>query len=851
MTIRSAQNIQRIVKSIQFRSLILSSVIVTAVLLCIRETNIYQSLNLAVYDQFEQSLPSRPIDSRLLLVTITEKDIQNQGEWPFSDQTYANLLNKLQQHQPKAIGLDIYRDIAYPNIDYPKGRENLLKELQANNVIVIEKISGAGDPGVGPPPKVPKERIGFNDLLADEDNVVRRGLLYARSGDTEFYSFALRLSLLYLKDYSVKFQVEPNTLLIGEAKVPRLYPQATTYNLTRQQASGRQILIKYRFPKVAKEISATKILEGTFDPALIRDKVVLIGTSAQSAKDVYPTPYSSSGNKITNPSGSKRHIFMPGVTIHANIVSQILSTVLENETQIGFWKEWQEWLWIYSWVLIGAILVLRLNRFGKIIIALIIALIILWGISIRVFALGTLIPFILPAVGLFLSSIVVLGYRIRYTWLFDTLTDLPNRRFFSQTLQNKAIRTRKNSDLMAVLFLDISRLTILNDGLGREAGDHVILKVAQQLKALLSNRDALARVGGSEFGIWLHSAGTNQKTLQFAHDIKEKLHQMSVNWQNYEIPVSVNVGIATRNSDQQGTAEDWLRYADIALFQARQSGRPEIFASNMRQQVEGRWQREMDLKRAIEVEEFQLFYQPIISLKTGQIYGFEALVRWQTAEHFISPGEFIPLAEETGLIIPLGEWIFREACRQLCSWQQQFPGLFPVMLSVNLSGVQFSQANLSDQIKMILEEFGISGNYLKLEITESIMIEEVEEAIAILKRLKSLGLQISIDDFGTGYSSLSYLHRFPLDTLKVDRSFVSPLVEGDETSPYTQIVRTIVALGQSLNLKVIAEGIETQSQFNILRRLGCDYGQGYFFDKPKPKDAATELLSKYFFEGNA
>ena len=666
-----------------------------------------------------------------------------------------------------------------------------------------------------------------------------------------FYSFALRLSLLYLKDYPVKFQVNPNALSIGEAQFPRLLPQATTYNLTREQASGWQILIKYRFPRVARQISATKILAGQFNPELIRDKVVLIGTSAQSAKDVYPTPYSSRGENISLFGDDERHFLMPGVTIHANIVSQILSAVLDNEAQIGFWSKWQEWLWIYSWIIIGAILVLRQNRFWKITLAIMVALMGLWGASISLLALGTWVPFILPAVGLSLSSIVVLSYRIRYTWLFDTLTDLPNRRFFTQRLQNKAIKSRKNSNLMAILFLDISRLTILNDGLGRKAGDHVILEVARKLKTFLSNRDALARVGGSEFGIWLHSAETTEKTLLFAHNIKERIHQMPINWQNHEIPVSVNIGIATRNSDQGETAEDWLRYADIALFQARQSGRPEIFASNMRQQVEGRWQREMNLKRAIESEEFQLFYQPIISLKTNQLYGFEALVRWQSPEKFISPGDFIPLAEETGLIIPLGEWIFREACRQLRSWQQQFPGLFPVMLSVNLSGVQFSQPNLCDQFKIILEEFDISGRHIKLEITESIMIEEVEEAIAILKRLKSLGLQISIDDFGTGYSSLSYLHRFPLDTLKVDRSFVSPLVEGDDASPYTQIVRTIVALGQSLNLKVIAEGIETQSQLNILRALGCDYGQGYFFDKPKPSDAATELLSKYFFEGNA
>jgi EAL domain-containing protein (putative c-di-GMP-specific phosphodiesterase class I) len=251
------------------------------------------------------------------------------------------------------------------------------------------------------------------------------------------------------------------------------------------------------------------------------------------------------------------------------------------------------------------------------------------------------------------------------------------------------------------------------------------------------------------------------------------------------------------------------------------------------------------MRNAIARQEFQLYYQPIVSLTTLKIVGFEALIRWQSPQcGFVSPGLFIPVAEETGLIIPIGQWIFQEACQQLHRWCKQFPQHASLMMSVNLSRRQFSQVDLVEQIQKVLEEADIDRACLKLEITESLMMNDIEEGLALLKRLKALGLKLSLDDFGTGYSSLSNLHTFPVDTLKIDQSFVNRLGEGQESHKYAQIVRTIVMLGHNLEFDVVAEGVETEHQVRALQALNCEYGQGYFFSKPLPKEQATELLER-------
>lgn len=384
------------------------------------------------------------------------------------------------------------------------------------------------------------------------------------------------------------------------------------------------------------------------------------------------------------------------------------------------------------------------------------------------------------------------------------------------------------------------------------------MAIARRLRTCLHANYTLARVGGDEFAILVKELESPSAALAIADRIHNELTRpLHLNAQ--EVFITASIGIALNQTDHIYQPEDLLRDAHTAMYRAKATGtaRYEVFATGMRVQIVNRLQLETDLRRAIAhlrtdrlhypsddaplSAEFRLHYQPIVSLTTGKIVGFEALVRWyQPQRGLISPLEFVPIAEETNLIVPLGQWILQTACRQTRHWQTQFPADPPLMISVNLSGKQCSEPTLMQQIEQTLQATQLEGRSLKLEITESVAMEDVEAAIALLLQLKSLHLQLSIDDFGTGFSSLSYLHRFPADTLKVDRSFVNRM---GETSEDNAIVRAIVMLGHHLNMSIVAEGVETAAQLATLRALHCEYGQGYFFAKPLDREAATALLA--------
>ncbi|MBC7930299.1 MAG: EAL domain-containing protein, partial [Rubrivivax sp.] len=293
-------------------------------------------------------------------------------------------------------------------------------------------------------------------------------------------------------------------------------------------------------------------------------------------------------------------------------------------------------------------------------------------------------------------------------------------------------------------------------------------------------------------------------------------------------------------------AEDILRDADTAMYRAKSLGkaRHEIFDKAMHARAINLLQMETDMRRALERDEFILHYQPIVSLNDFRLRGFEALVRWQHPERgFISPMDFIPVAEETGMIVPLGEWVLREACQQMQHWQKLFPVETPLYITVNLSSKQFSQSSLLSKVAMILQETGVKPHTVKLEITESVVMENIDTATDMLQQLRDLGVKLAIDDFGTGYSSLSYLHRFPIDTLKIDRSFVTRMSENNEN---TEIVRTVVVLAQNLGMDVVAEGVETNEQLVLLQKLGCENGQGYFFSKPVNSVGAERIIAETY-----
>jgi len=332
-----------------------------------------------------------------------------------------------------------------------------------------------------------------------------------------------------------------------------------------------------------------------------------------------------------------------------------------------------------------------------------------------------------------------------------------------------------------------------------------------------------------------------------AIDVAERLQQalaLPFNLNGHEVFTTVSIGIALSSTGYE-RPEEVLRDADTAMYRAKVLGkaRHEVFDKTMHTFAMNLLQMETDLRRAIERKEFVLHYQPIVSLETGTISGFEALIRWQHPERgFVSPDEFISIAEETGLIIPIGQWVLEEACRQIRDWQKQFPQYPPLQISVNLSSKQFVNSDLIDQIRKVIEETGIDPYSLKLEITESMVMENFDSAIEMLQQLRKLGIELSIDDFGTGYSSLSYLHRFPISTLKIDRSFVSCMNDNSENG---EIVRTIVMLARSLKMNVVAEGVENKEQLAQLAALECEYGQGYYFSRPLAVEGAAKLLAEH------
>ncbi len=432
--------------------------------------------------------------------------------------------------------------------------------------------------------------------------------------------------------------------------------------------------------------------------------------------------------------------------------------------------------------------------------------------------------------------------RIIHETFHDALTGLPNRALFIEHLQRAIAYTeRYEKYLFAVLFLDLDRFKSINDSLGHVIGDQLLAATARKLETALRPEDVVARFGGDEFSILLNNIHSISDATRVANRIHDEL-RLPFQLGGHDVFITASIGIALSTHSYSET-EEVLRDADTAMYRAKSlgRGRHEIFDPSMHEHVMAQLKLEADLKLAVERKEFLLHYQPIVSLENNQITGFEALVRWQHPERgLVLPDEFIPIAEETGLIAPVGRWVLHEACRQASQWQDQSHGDPPLSVNVNISGKQFSQADLIEQIESVLEQTGLSARSLKLEITESVVMEKAEATTTMLGQLRDLGVKLHIDDFGTGYSSLSYLHRLPVDVLKIDRSFVSRMEFGDENS---EIVRTIVRLAHNLGMEVTAEGVETAEQVSKLSALECEYGQGYFFSKPVDSEGAKRMIA--------
>jgi diguanylate cyclase (GGDEF)-like protein len=432
--------------------------------------------------------------------------------------------------------------------------------------------------------------------------------------------------------------------------------------------------------------------------------------------------------------------------------------------------------------------------------------------------------------------------HFRHAAFHDSLTDLPNRGLFSDYLKLAIERSKRQADyLFAVLFLDLDRFKYINDSLGHSCGDQLIVELARRLQGCLRQVDTVARFGGDEFAILLDGIKDPNDAIRVAEKIQQELLR-PFDLGGHEAFTSASIGIALSSAGYD-QPDYILRDADTAMYRAKDAGKAcyELFDLEMHSRAVIRMRLENDLRRALERNEFCVHYQPIVSVQTGRLSGFEALVRWQHPERgLVPPSEFIPITEETGMIVPLGSWILEEACKQMHEWHMQHPANRALTINVNLSSKQLIQSGLVQEVKQILKKTGLPARSLKLEITESVVMENAELATTMLKQLSELNVHLCIDDFGTGYSSLSYLHRFPVDTLKIDRSFVNRIEEKDEN---VEIVRTIATLARNLGMEVVAEGVESEDQLACLKALNCEYAQGYLFSKPLARDAAAAYIT--------
>lgn len=431
--------------------------------------------------------------------------------------------------------------------------------------------------------------------------------------------------------------------------------------------------------------------------------------------------------------------------------------------------------------------------------------------------------------------------ELRHQAFHDGLTGLPNRSLFLDRLDQRLKMAQRDSEQVTIMFLDLDNFKIVNDSLGHDAGDQLLKEVAKRVEKTLRTSDTLARLGGDEFTILLGGPGSVEQATVIAKRIVESL-EMQLVIEGRVMFSTASIGIATSTSDVED-ANGLLRDADTAMYQAKNNGKSSyvVFDRSMNTMALERLEMEADLRLALQNNEFILQYQPIVDISSSSLKEVEALIRWQhPTKGLIPPLSFVPIAEATGLIVDIGDWVLKQSCKQLAEWQSSFDSYKDLVLNVNVSALQFQKKDFINDVASILKETGVDPKHLKIEITETVMLTDLDQSRRVLQELRTLGVSTAIDDFGTGYCSMSYLSQLPVDTLKIDKAFIDMIGEGGSTDG---IVRAIISMARTLGLSVTSEGIESASQLASLDTLGCDLGQGYFFAKPMSVGAITNLLS--------
>ncbi|MEE4296472.1 MAG: EAL domain-containing protein [Wenzhouxiangella sp.] len=806
------------------QAILIAVIVATLVVSAVQRTGLLERLELDAFDALIRSIPDRGPNERLLIVSVSEADTARLG-YPLSDEVLARAIAELRRHGPRVVAVDLYRNIAYP-----PGADQLAEQFRARNVVGIRFIGSDPLNGQVPaPPALPSEQVGFSDLVIDPDGVLRRALLYV-DGEPGYFSFALRSVLAGYPGARNEFGVADEALLFGEQPIPRLRHFAGGY--ADVDNGGYQTLLRFSSRRQPAEvIPLSALLDGHVRRETIESRVVLIGETDASLADQFYTPYSA-GLTDTD-------FAMSAVFVHAQIISQLLDVINGTPAQFRYFSRLGELGWLVLWAALAALMSSSIrNPLGSLLLILAppVAIAVIGWLALR----GLLWPpLIAPALAAVLGSLIAIaaGYFLRGAQ--DNVTGLPGRSAFLNRIQ-AALRQSTSDHPVAVAFFDIDRFQVINKALGHDAGDELLVRMANRLRKWTAHERDLARVGGDEFALLFRdrdAASVERRVGEIRHGLAEPLVLG-----NHTLSVTASVGVVFVNKHSSQHPDAVLRDAHTAMYRAkaRKEVQLEVFSPDMADQALARLGLESDLLDAVRNKEFFLNYQPIVDLQTGSVLGFEALLRWRSPKHGqVSPGEFIPILEETGMIVPVGQWVLESACRQASKWRSALPEL-DLKMSVNLSGRQINEAGLESVVRQTLSASGLAPHALQLEFTESMIMRDVESTNLLMSALRSLGVSLAIDDFGTGYSSLAYLHRFPLNTLKIDRAFVENLTEYGEDH---QITHTIIALGQRLNMTLVAEGIETEEQAEALREAGCHGAQGFLYSAALSVEQVEEWLA--------
>ncbi len=775
-----------------------------------------QELDRSLYDGLSALKPVEQHPA-IVLITIDDKSLARLGRWPWPRETHARLLDRLSASKPAAIGFDLLfsdNDAANPASD-----ERFAAAIKRSANVVL--AMAPGDPLLGtaaemlplPSLALAASKLGHVDLELDDDGVARRSYLYAGWQQSRWPSLGLALAELYrpgLKDANMP-------LAQGDGWV-RQHQQLIGFT----GDSGTFAHYAY-----------ADVLTGNIDPQQLANKIVLIGVTAPSLGDSYATPLSGS------------HHNMSGLEVNANMLSNLL---LGNHiTPLSTTQT----------AALSAVLVLLAGA-ALLLSPAVWSLPVMVGIQLLTLVVTALLlfqfqywfaPVLTSLMVLTLYAVVSLyntvtanrliraqDYRLRH----DQITHLPNHHDLKQRINALINADSLSAQRFPVVILNIGKFKGINELLGFHAGNVLLEHAARRISESLSEAQFCGRVAGPEFSIYLGGISSERELKAYCKNLHKQLSEaFSLEDKSFVLPISIG---ASFYPDDGSHADALFDSAIAAMHRAKE--RPDrgvcLYSRDIRKHFMERSQLEHDLAHAVERNEIKIYYQPQVQAHDGRICGVEALARWQHPERgLIQPDNFIPIAESTGLIIPIGDWILINACQQAAAWKKA--GYGSIRMAVNLSAVQFTQGNLVERVAFALKNAELEPQSLELEVTESCLMQDMSSAVIILQELRDMGIKLSIDDFGTGYSSLSYLKRFPMDRIKIDRAFVSELHSSHDMK---EITLAIISMAHSLNMTVIAEGVESLEQQNFLNRNRCEELQGFYFGKPVPQDQLTEMLAK-------